>query len=105
MAAPHTTEFSGVITLNAGLNLLADILRANAPGLFHSLVELEYMVEAGGPIYRGNHLMTDVGQGKKNLLGDGDTERAVPGEAIFANRVGFWATNAGDKLFIRCRTR
>lgn len=96
-------EFEGVVSLAAGLNLLSTILTVNQPNMIHALAEYEVRVESGGPVARGSSAMAAVTDGAQMLIGDSAREEGHVGDPVEAPFKGLWATNTGDKVYIKAR--
>lgn len=99
----YKREYEGVVSLTAGLNLLSTILTVNQPNMIHALAEYEVKVESGGPVARGSASMAAITDGAQMIVGDSAHETGVPGDPIDAPFKGLWATNTGDKVYIKAR--
>ena len=101
------TSFRRTVTLAAGLNNCSTLVQTalGSTQLVGGVIELTHRVEAGGPVAKGDSTMAAITDGASYDVKEGDTERASMGNAIHLGAIYFFATNAGDKLYLQIRCR
>jgi hypothetical protein len=104
---PHTNQIHEVLTLAIGNQTLKSLLVGTYPGLNYAFQSFAWGVEAGGPVAIAQKTMAAIGDGQQKALADPPDEGEQHGARGHTDgeKINFFATANGDKIWVRIRTR